>query len=440
MSVLSRGVRTKEVKVAVVGLGYVGTPVAALFADVGFDVLGVDINEDKIRKISQGINPIEGKEPGLSDLLKRAVGRGRLRTTSDYRELSDRDIILISVETPVDDKTKMPRYVALRAAVGDIGEHMKRGSMIIIESTIAPQTMESVVLPLLEARSGFRVNEDFYLVHCPERVMPGKLLHNLRNCDRVVGVSCDQAGECAQEFYSHVVCGNLDVTDLLTAEVVKTAENAYRDVQIAFANELAMVCRELGADFWKVRELINKSPHRDVHQAGAGVGGHCIPKDSWLLISPLKKREDLKIIPHARHINDFMPFHVVALLEEGLSEAGKELTGAAVAVLGYSYLPNSDDTRNAPSIVLIEELKSLGVDVRVHDPYVEEYRSDLENVVRDADATVVMVAHDDYCTLDWREVTDLMAGRVFVDGRNVLGREKALELNLIYKAVGVGDN
>ena len=364
--------------------------------------------------------------------------RGSLRATSDYKGLKDRDTILISVETPVDDKTKTPKYVALKAAVSDIGKNMKRGCTVIAESTVAPRTMEDIVLPILEENSGFEVNKDFYLVHCPERVMPGKLLHNLKNCDRVIGASCTEAGELARKLYSHIVEGSLDVTDLLTAEVVKTAENTYRDVQIGFANELALVCRALGADFWKVRELVNKSPGRDVHCAGAGVGGHCIPKDSWLLISPVKDRLETNIIPRARHINDSMPLHMIDLLNEGLSEIEKEMLGSTVAVLGYSYLANSDDTRNAPSIILVEEVRKLGAEVRIHDPYVEKYKGDLEKIVKGVDAIVLMVAHDDYHTLDWGQIIDLMANRVLVDGRNVLGREKAQKLNLIYKAVGIG--
>jgi len=228
MPSLGERIKTREARVAVVGLGYVGTPVAALFADAGFDVLGVDITKEKIKKINNGVNPIEGKEPGLSDLLGQVVGERKLQATVDYGELKDRDIILVAVETPVDDKTKSPRYVALKSAVGGIGKNIKRGSMVIVESTIAPRTMEDVVLPILEESSGSKVNEGFYLVHCPERVMPGKLLHHLKNCDRVIGASSEEAGEIAKAFYSHIVEGNLDTTDLLTAQIVKTAENVAR--------------------------------------------------------------------------------------------------------------------------------------------------------------------------------------------------------------------
>ena len=420
-------------------MGYVGTPVAALFADAGFDVLGLDIQEEKIKKINKGINPIEGKEPGLTELVKKVIGSGKFQASSDYSKLKEIDIITVSVETPVDDETKVPKYVALRSATESIGKNMKRGAVVIVESTIAPRTMADIVRPILEESSGMKLNEEFFLANCPERVMPGKLLHNIRSCDRVIGAFSDESGEVVKEFYSHIVKAHLDVTDPLTAEIVKTAENTYRDVQIAFANELALVCEALGANFWKVRELVNKSPERNVHYAGAGVGGHCIPKDSWLLIAPLKGKLETKIIPDARYINDSMPLHVAELLRNGLTESGKKLEGSEIAVLGYAYLPNSDDTRNSPSISLVTELQKIGAKVRIHDPYVEEYRGDLGKVVAGAEAVVVMVAHDDYLELDWEKIRKSMKGNLLVDGRNVLDKEKATSSGFIYKAVGVGD-
>ncbi|KRT67598.1 MAG: nucleotide sugar dehydrogenase [candidate division WWE3 bacterium CSP1-7] len=439
MENLKELIQKRKAKVAVVGLGYVGTPVAALFADAGFDVLGLDIQEEKIKKINQGINPIEGKEPGLTELVEKVVKSGKLLASSDYTKLKEIDLVTVSVETPVDDETKVPKYVALRSAIESIGKNMKRGAVVIVESTIAPRTMADIVRPILEESSGMKLNEGFFLANCPERVMPGKLLHNIRGCDRVIGAFSEESGEVVREFYTHIVQAHLDVTDPLTAEIVKTAENTYRDVQIAFANELALVCEALGANFWKVRELVNKSPERNVHYAGAGVGGHCIPKDSWLLIAPLKGKLETKIIPDARYINDSMPLHVAELLRNGLTESGKKLEGSEIAVLGYAYLPNSDDTRNSPSISLVTELQKIGAKVRIHDPYVEEYRGDLGKVVAGAEAVVVMVAHEDYLELDWEKIRKSMKGNLLVDGRNVLDKEKATSSGFVYKAVGVGD-
>ncbi|MEX2014113.1 MAG: nucleotide sugar dehydrogenase [Parcubacteria group bacterium] len=439
MKSLIEKIKTKKAKVAVVGLGYVGTPVAALFAEAGFDVLGLDIQEEKIKKINQGINPIEGKEPGLTELMEKVVKGKKFRATSNPSELQNADVILVSVETPVDDKTKLPSYVALRSALKNIGRNLKSGSMVIIESTIAPKTMETVVLPIIEQISDLKLNKDFFLVHCPERLMPGKLIEIICNFDRVVGAFGDDAGKTAVAFYSNVVKGDLEVTDPLTAEIVKTAENTYRFVQIAFANEIALLCEKLGADVWKVRELINKRPDRNMHKPGAGVGGHCLPKDYSLLTAAVRDVSETKMISAAREINDGMPVHVAQLLMDALGEAEVPANnGRKIAVLGYAYLENSDDTRNSPSEVLVEVLKSWGFEVAVHDPYVGEYKGDIFKVSKGADAVVIMVAHDEYLKLDWPRLVKQLRHKVIVDGRNVLGKDKISSLGAVYRAVGVG--
>ncbi|HNS61409.1 MAG TPA: nucleotide sugar dehydrogenase, partial [Anaerolineales bacterium] len=251
-------IANKTAKLAVIGQGYVGLPVAALFAGQGFDVLGVDIKPGLAEKINAGINPIEGFEPGLAELLKEGISSGRLRATADYKELADRDVFIVAVETPVDDN-HIPRYNALRAALTSLASVMKHGALVIIESTIAPRTMNDLVLPLLEKQSGKKVNEGFYLGNCPERVMPGKLLNNLRKMSRVVGGMTPETSEMMIALYKNFVEADLDPADCITAELVKTVENAYRDVQIAFANEVALVAEAAGGDVWKVRELVNKS-------------------------------------------------------------------------------------------------------------------------------------------------------------------------------------
>ncbi|HLD96330.1 MAG TPA: nucleotide sugar dehydrogenase [Patescibacteria group bacterium] len=437
---LKNKIKSKEAKVAVVGLGYVGTPVAALFAEAGFDVLGVDIQEEKVKKINKGINPIEGKEPGLTELIEKVVKSGRFQASLDYAKLKNADVIIISVETPVDAETKTPRYLALRSALESIGKNLKRSTLIVLESTVAPRTMVDLLKPVLEEVSGLKSGQEFFLAHCPEQLKPGKLIKNIRGCDRVIGAFGNDVGEVVKMLYSEIVDVDLDITDPLTAEIVKTASNTYRDVQIAFANELAMICEALGADFYKVREFASKVPTVvDLHFPGAGVGGHCIPKDPWLLISPLKGKLETKIIPDARYINDSMPFHIVELLKEGLDSVGKGLEGTKVAVLGYAYLPNSDDTRDAPSIPMIKELKNLGAEVRVHDPYVEEYKGDLKKAVEGADALVMMVAHDEYLNLDWKKVKEWMGGNILTDGRNVISKEKATKLGFSYRGVGIGN-
>lgn len=433
---LKTRIEKKKARLAVIGLGYVGLPVAASFAQIGFDVLGVDIVESRIQRINAGESPIEGEEPGLQELLAEVIGGGKLRATSDYADLKDREVILIDVETPVDADHR-PRYEALRAVLGSLGPVLADGALVIVESTISPGTMSKVVQPLLEQSSGKKLNVDFYLGNCPERVMPGKLLANLRTLSRVVGGMMPETADCMVSLYRHIVEGDLDPTDCITAELVKTVENAYRDVQIAFANEVALVSEAVGGDVWKVRELVNKSPGRAMLLPGAGVGGHCIPKDPWLLADGAAGAEvPLRLIPAARAVNDSMPQHVADLLEDALDEAGGSLKGARILVMGYAYLENSDDTRNSPSAVLVDELKRRGAEAVVHDPYVAAYQGDLLEKAQGCDAAVLMVKHDGYKSLNLSTFREKLATKLLIDGRNVYQETQAENAGLRYVKIG----
>lgn len=429
-------INNRTAQVVVLGLGYVGLPVACLFAEAGFPVVGIRRSQEKVDLINRGICPIEGKEPGLAELLRSVVAGGRFQATTDYEACREADIVLIAVETPVEAGSKKPAYTALHGALQDLAPRLRRGSMVIIESTIAPKTMQLLVRPLLEEGSGLSAIGDFFLVNCPERVMPGKLLANIRLCHRVVGGMTPQAAELAAAFYHHVVRADLDPVDCLTAEMVKTMENAYRDVQIAFANEMALLCEDLGADVWQVRELVNKSPYRAMHLPGAGVGGHCIPKDPWLLIANASPHFQAPLTKAARAVNDGMPLHIVALLADALREAGRELAGARVAILGYAYLENSDDTRNTPSAPLIAQLQAIGAEVVVHDPFVEPYIGDWRESVSAADAVVVMVAHDEYRSIKLTDMRAALSTPILVDGRHVFDASEARSASLIYRLVG----
>jgi UDP-N-acetyl-D-mannosaminuronic acid dehydrogenase len=433
---LRHAIENKTARVVILGLGYVGLPVACLFAEAGFPVVGIRRSRELVDMINAGECPIGGKEPGLRELLSQVVSSGRFRATTDYEVCRDAQIILIAVETPVDPVTKKPGYRALRAALTDLGHHLSAGTMVIIESTIAPRTMETVVKPLLEQASGLRACEDFFLVNCPERVMPGKLLKNICEMPRVVGGMSPEAAELAVCFYRYVVKADLDPMDCITAEVVKTAENAYRDVQIAFANEMALICEDMGTDVWQVRELVNKTPYRTMHLPGAGVGGHCIPKDSWLLLAWGSESLDARLMPAARAVNDGMPLHVVDLTRKALGQAGVEVKGARIAVLGYAYLENSDDTRNTPTNPLAKALRQAGAEVVIHDPYVPEYAVPLGEVVGNADCVVVMVRHDQYRRIDLQELKGTLRHAVLVDGRNVFDKAQARTAGYVYMGVG----
>ncbi len=424
----------------VVGLGYVGLPVACKFADAGFQVIGVDIKPERVSMIQSGQNPIEGREPGLADLLMNVVQSGRFKANSDYENIGDADVIMVSVETPVGEDHK-PGFEALRAATASIGSNMKSGALVIIESTIAPGTIDGLVKPLLEEISGLQLNTGFFLGHCPERVMPGKLLKNIETMPRVCGGSTPETAETMRELYRIIVDDEveLDPTDCLTAELVKTTENTYRDVNIAFANEVALICEAVGGDVWKVKSLVNKVPERLMLEPGVGVGGHCIPKDPWLLANAADDvQTPLRIIPTARAINEFMPLHVLALLQEALASIGSEIPGSRILIMGYAYLADSDDTRNSPSAVLVGHLQELGAEILIHDPYVPEYQSNLWDLAFEIDAIVVMVRHSQYSDIELDKLKSTMKAPVLVDGRNVFDARKAEALGITFRGIGQG--
>jgi UDP-N-acetyl-D-mannosaminuronic acid dehydrogenase len=435
---LSYKIKNKTATIGVIGLGYVGLPVACMFAKSGFNVIGLDIKEERNEMINKGISPIEGKEPGLSALVQETVNSGFLKATSNYENLALADIVLIDVETPVDENN-IPQYKALQAACDGLAKVMKDGVLVIVESTIAPGTIDRLVRPKLEEKSGKKSKKDFFLGACPERVMPGKLLENLKKMSRVCGGETSATSSIMVELYRMIVEADLDTSDPVTAELTKTAENTYRDVQIAFANELAMICEVAGADFMRVRELVNKSPGRNVLLAGAGVGGHCIPKDPWLLAYGGQNKVPLRLIPAARAINDSMPNHMVDLVIDALSENGKKIEDAKVGVLGYAYLEESDDTRNSPSEVLVSELASKGAQVIIHDPYVLEYKGNLYSKTTGCDVIVLMVAHHGYREISLEKLRKSLRTPIIVDGRNVFNPDQMKRAGFLFKSLGKGN-
>lgn len=423
---------------AVVGLGYVGISLAALLASRGYDVLGVDISRERVDAVCRGELPLRGDEPGLADMLRRVVKAGRLVADSSFSGLRDRRTVFVCVDTPI-DSDRRPDDSRLEAAVKSIGRNVRRGTLVVVESTVAPGTTLGLVAKTLERESGLKIGRDLKLAHCPERVMPGRLLYNLTHYDRIIGGLDRSSVNRAIAIYSKLTRGKLYPTDITTAEVVKTAENAYRDVQIAFANEVALISEKVGVDAFEVRRLVNTCPFRDMHTPGAGVGGHCLPKDPWLLAHGGREAGP-KLIPVARAINDSMPFHVLDLADGALKSAGRRLEDSVVAVMGASFLQDSGDLRNSPSIPVIDSLSSAQ-ELRVHDPYAEEIEGrrvehDLKKALEGADLAVFMVAHKEYARLTPAGVKKLMRTPVVVDGRNLFSADKMRRAGVVYRGVG----
>ncbi len=448
-------------EIVVIGMGYTGIPVAALLADVeGFHVTGVQRRSKrsgwKIDYLNAGKCPIGGDEPGLAELIKKVVTKGSFKVTDDISVCKKADVILIDVQTPVDEN-HVPQYDALREVSEAVGRHVKHGAMIILESTVAPGTTTHIVKPILEEKSGMKAGTDFNLVYSYERVMVGRLLHNLTTMPRIVGGLTPECTRRGLAFYKNITQAELYPTTCLTAETAKVTENTYRDVNIAFANEIALICESLGVNVHDVRRFVNslpndpsdpdKNPYRMMHIPGAGTGGHCLPKDPWLLKHGLDAYGDFEFTPtillDSRTLNDSMPHHMKDLAEEALREHGIRLRDATVCILGFAFLGDSDDTRNTPALPLYNSLNTVCKTVIVHDPFVKEFGNviltdDLEKALRNRDCAIIVTAHKQYfdIRLDW--LKRVLATPVIVDGRNVLDPTECKAAGFTYRGVGVG--
>lgn len=439
-------------KISIIGMGYVGIPVAALLADVpGFDVTGIQRRSKrsgwKIDVLNAGKSPFDGNEPGLDELLHRVVEKGTFRVTDDYSVISQMDTLLIDVQTPTDGPDHQPSYLSLKEVCKEIGFRMRKGVLIITESTVAPGTTENVIQPILERRSGMKAGKDFSLAYSYERVMPGKLLDYIINLPRIVGGVDKESEKKAYELYRTIVKKEILMTDVLTAETSKVMENTYRDVNIAFANEMALICESLGIDVFEVRRLINSRNERYMHIPGSGVGGHCLPKDTWLLRYGLrqygKNHMETEFINLARKVNNYMPTHMAILVESTLGKEGRSLRESKIAVLGVAYLEDSDDTRNTPAEQFIRDLEAKGVEVVAHDPYVREFpevelTKDLDVALRGSDCMAILTKHKTYFDIDLGQAHEIMRTPIIVDGRNVIDQVTADKAGFVYKGIGKG--
>ena len=448
-------------KLTVIGMGYVGIPSAALFADVdSITVTGVQRKSKrsgwKIDYLNQGKNPIEGDEPGLQELIEKVVKKGTFKATDDTKVYTDSDVILIDVQTPVDED-HIPRYESLREVCREVGEKMKPGVLIGIESTVAPGTTENIAKPILEKYSGLKAGVDFNLIFSYERVMVGRLIHNLQHMPRIVGGLTPTCAERGAELYKKITKTEVYTTNIITAEIAKVTENAYRDVNIAFANEVALLCESLGANVHEVRKYVNslphdprdpaKNPYRMMMIPGAGVGGHCLPKDSWLLKygndNYGKIKVDPQIIIQSRITNDYMPTHMKKLIEEALKENNIELQNAKITILGYAFLENSDDTRNTPAYPLYKSLEGKCRELIIHDPYVKDEEGvnltqNLDAATKNSDCVAIITKHNEYTNINLEDLRQTMRTPIIIDGRNTFDPQKIKQNRFTFRGVGVG--
>ena len=452
--------------VGVIGMGYVGIPVAVLFADVPSTerVYGFQRNSPssgyKIAMLNRGESPLDPDEPELADLIKKTVDAGKFQCTADFSKIAECDAVTLAIQIPfANPKDLIPDFRPLEEGLRHAGKHLTEGTLVVLESTITPGTTTGMAKDSLEKESGLVAGVDFALAHAPERVMVGRLLRNIREHDRIVGGIDEVSTRRAVELYRPVLTvGRIIPMTATAAEVTKTAENAFRDLQIAAANQLALHCEAMGVNVYDVRAGVDSLKGEGITRAilwpGAGVGGHCLTKDTWHLERGAQMMGGALTYPHgqesvfgvARAINDFMPRHMYNLTVQALHRADVRLPQATVAIFGWAFIQNSADARNTPAEPYRDLLRKAGVRVKVHDPFVADEPGldilrDIEDTFRDADVIAIFAGHDVYSRLDPATVKELTGSThpAIVDGRNVIDPDAFIAAGFIYKGIGRGD-
>lgn len=409
--------------ISIIGLGYIGLPTAAMFASHGVKVTGVDVNEDVCRTINNGGIHIE--EPFLADIIKEQVANGMIKCT---QEVEASDAFLIAVPTPMkEDKTADLSYVI--SAGRSIAKVLKPGDLVILESTVPPRCTLDVFLPVLE-ESGLKAGEDFYLAHCPERVLPGQIIYELKHNNRVIGGVDLESAKRSKELYSVFVEGDMYLTDALTAELCKLMENTFRDVNIALVNELAKICEYLGANAWDVIQYANKHPRVNLHSPGPGVGGHCLAIDPWFVVKAAPNLAPL--IELSRNVNDSMPSHVAKRIANLVNP------GSKIVILGCTYKPDVDDLRESPIMDLVDLIKN-DYNITIVDPFVAEYNVELYTAAQDADLVVLGVHHNKFKEIDLARLAEATKNAVWLDTRNFFTKEEIEEAGFEYHLLGLSD-
>ena len=402
-------------KVCIIGQGYIGLPTAALFSRSHCEVVGVDINETMIENLNRGIIHIE--EPGISEIIKKAV-QNKSYTASLTPQKADAFIITVPTPYIVENYSCDLSYV--ENACRSILPYLEKGNTVIVESTIAPMSTDEVIKPIFE-NEGFTIGKDLYLAHCPERVLPGKIIDELIHNDRIIGGVTPECAKKASEVYGQFVEGDLMLTEAKTAELSKCMENTFRDVNIALANELAKICAEIGVNALDVIEMANKHPRVNLHSPGPGVGGHCLAIDPYFIYA--KAPKTAKIIKLARDTNNSMPDFVCENVRK-IIKKGK------IAVLGVSYKGNTGDDRESPAYEIIAKL-SPNYEISIHDPHIDnpDFVS-LGEAVKDADLILVLCDHNEFKNLDYDLIKNNCKNPIIFDTKNII-KEVPDEIKLI---------
>ena len=421
---LSEKVNDKSAVICIVGVGYVGYPLAEAFSK-HLRVIGYDTSENKVQELNQ------------------KNSNNNLTFTSNPFDIKKADFVLVAVPTPVTE-SKEPDLFCVKSAVETIGQNLKKGAVVVLESTVYPGVTEDIVLPVLEKSSGLKCGEDFKIGYSPERINPGDTEHTVNTITKIVSGIDEETTEALANLYN-LITKTYKAKDIRTAEAAKVIENIQRDINIALMNELALIFGRMNIDIMDVIEAASTKWNFNVFYPGAGVGGHCLPVDPYYLV---KKAEELgyhsKVITAGRAINDYMPLHILELLMDALNEYETSVKNSKIVVLGFSYKENVGDSRETPTKTFIEELRKKKANVHILDPYVEsEYLSKYGNADEDiysaldgANAIVLMTGHDEFKDINMQKAKELMKTQIIIDGRRMFIQTEMVELGFHYRGIG----
>jgi UDP-N-acetyl-D-mannosaminuronic acid dehydrogenase len=434
---LIRKIRNKTAKIGVVGLGQVGLPTLLSFNDAGYNVVGLDTNEELIRNLMKGKTHIPEEKVGR--LLRSGIRDRTLELSASPGVLGTIDVVIVCVPTPLSEQNSV-KLDYLRNALMDIAKYLVSSrKLIIIESSIPPLTMDKLVIPTLGELSHMKTPSDFLISFCPERIAPGRAIAEMQRNVRVIGARDEESRAATAVLYGKLIKNKVIATDFVIAEISKLAENSFRDVNIAFANELSKICQLLGADVIDVIKTANTHPRVNIHMPGSGVGGPCLPKDPYLLLD--KGGPNFSLIKAARSINDTMPSYLVQLLCDKLSSLRKEDKSIKIGILGVAYKADVNDSQYSPAKEIISELMKQGYqDIRVHDPYCREsfgakFQPNLDTLLRESDCIIISTPHSDYSSI---RLSSLKRNCVVFDPVRALElQDKSCERDILYIAPGI---
>ena len=445
---LSERLRNGSLKICVVGIGRIGLPTALYFAKSGLQTIGVDINVELVDMINSGDHPLKD-EPMFDKVFEDVINQKKFSAITDIsKAVPDCDVVLLSLPTPIDDQN-IPDYSILLSVGKSLNGLLSGGQLVIVESTVEPGFIENELLHTIEgSEKNLKSGIDFHLAVCPENANPGEIMSDFKKLPRLVASIDEKISTIVSEIYTHVFNVELiPMPNCKTANAVKLTTNVFRYINIAFINELAMLFEKLGIDTHTVIEAAKRKYNYQPHFPSSGVGGPCLPVNSYQLLNTEKKLgvDFLNIIRAARNTNEYMSEYVVKILSDALNEINVDLNGATITLLGVSYKPNVSDIQIAPSKEIIDILQKSEVKIKIFDPYFKsttvfshKTESNFDEAVSDADAIILVTAHDEFCNLDLSTLTRLMKNPVIVDCQGIIMPEKAKKAGLIFRGIGRG--